>query len=241
MTRAYAVQNLALMLFRYGTPDITTAVFQDEPYRSLFVSKNLGLSYRQLFDYAASIYPLAVSELYSAMWYANGIIGHLATLEEYEVVIHEKLERAEKDIERLRGIPSQSYTFLNALELRATLLGKMARVRGALFPDPDKAFEELFDIYETHNWTNDGTARYAYAAYLANRQGASRLSDIRDTLAPLYENIDSRGRFLRSPLVKLRDTPSFARLETIKLASTDSKFKALLLQLGWRESDLASQ
>ena len=62
VTRAHAVQNLAHMYYRFGDPVITKEIFKTYPYKRFYNPRYIPLSYRNVFDYAASLYPLALAE-----------------------------------------------------------------------------------------------------------------------------------------------------------------------------------
>ena len=238
LVRAHAVQNLALMYYRFGDPVITKELFKSYPYKRFYNPKYIPLSYRNVFDYAASLYPLALAEAYSAEWYANRLLAGTTTRPDYKVVIREKLQLAEKDIESVRNDASQRNTFLIALERRAVVLGKMRRIGDTSFADPDEAFKELLNYYVTSRMNNDGTARLQYAYYLVRAYGKDRAADIQDVLAPLIVAPNGRDVVVDAFLKNERLNRLGARSNLTLLASIDPAFKELLQSYGWTATDL---
>ena len=237
LVRAHAVQNLALMYYRFGDPVITKEIFKSYPYKRFYNPKYIPLSYRNVFDYAASLYPLALSEAYSADWYANQLLAGTTTRPEYKVIIREKLQLAEKDLESVRNDASQRNTFLIALERRAVVLGKMRRTGDASFADPEAAFKELLNYYVTFRMDNDGTARLQYAYYLARAYGKDRAVDIQTILAPINADLGVRGTSVAPFLKGARLNRLNTKANLVLLASIDPSFKKTLLSLSWVESD----
>jgi len=237
VTRAHAVQNLGHMYYRFGDPIITEEIFKSYPYKRFFDPARIARSYRNVFDYAASLYPLALSETYSADWYADQLLTGTTTRPEYKTIIREKLELAEKNMATVRNDPTQRNTFLNAFEKRAVVLGKMRRIGDTSFADPDEAFKELLGYAETYR-LSDGTPRLQYAYYLAHMYGKDRALDIQAILAPIVADPEGHG-YVVSGILK-NDLPG--RLQVKRnfalLASIDPAFMKLLLSYGWTETDL---
>ena len=237
VTRAHAVQNLAHMFYRFGDPVITREIFKDEPYRSLWVPNRVSLSYRHVFDYAASLHPLALSETYSADWYADRLLAGTTTRPEYKVIIREKLELAEKNMASVRDDPTQRNTFLNAFEKRAEVLGKMRRIGDTSFADPDEAFKELLKYAETYR-LSDGTPRLQYAYYLSNMYGKERAAEVQSVLAPIIADPDGHGVVVAHLLRAGPSRSSIVNQNVTLLASIDPAFRKTLLSFGWTEKDL---
>ena len=238
VTRAHAVQNLGHMYYRFGDSAITREIFKSYPYKRFYDEKRISRSYRNLFDYAASLYPLALSEMFSADWYANHLLAGTTTRPEFKTIIREKLELADKNLASVRNDPTQRHTFLNALEKRAVVLGKMKRIGDNSFADPEAAFKELLGYYETYRLRGDGTARLQYAYYLSNMYGKERAPDIQGVLAPIVEDPKAHGI---STETILRDGRFYRRGDVkanlVLAASIDPSFKSLLVSLGWTEKD----
>ena len=237
VTRAHAVQSIAHMYYRFGKREITQEIFKDEPYKSLFREDDVFLSYRNVFDYAASLYPLALSEVYSADWYADQLLAGTTTRPEFKEIIREKLQLAEQDMASVRDDPTQRYTFLNALEKYAVVLGKMKRIGDNSFEDPDATFKRLMGYFETYRLRSDGTARLQYAYYLSNMYGKERTSEIQNLLAPIIADPSAHGLSTVKILKDGRSYRGSTRPNLTLLASIDPAFKKLLISLGWTEKD----
>ena len=238
VTRAHAVQSLGHMFYRFGDPAITREIFKSRPYSRFFDADRVPRSYRNLFDYAASLYPLALSEMFSADWYANQLLAGTTTRPEYKTIIREKLELAEKNLASVRDDPAQRYAFLNAFEKRAAILGKMKRIGDDSFAEPEAAFKELLGYYETYRLRGDGTARLQYAYYLAHMYGKDRAADIHNILAPIIADPKGHGYVVAGILEN--DVPDRvqAKQNFALLASIDPAFMELLRSYGWTETDL---
>ena len=238
VTRAHAVQSLGHMFYRFGDPVITKEIFKDKPYSRFYDADRVPRSYRNLFDYAASLYPLALSEAFSADWYANQLIAGTTTRPEYKTIIREKLKLAEENMASVRNDPAQRYTFLNAFEKWAVVLGKMKRIGDDSFADPEAAFKELMGYYETYRLRGDGTARLQYAYYLAHMYGKDRAPDIHDILAPIIADPEGHGYVVSGILQNDIPDRVQARQSFALLASLDPAFMKLLQSYGWTETDL---
>lgn len=237
VTRAYAVQNLGHMYYRYGDPVITREVFKDRPYKNFFNVNRIPRSYRNLFDYAARLHPLAYSVLSSADWYANQLLAGTTTRPEYKDIIRQKLQLAEQDLASIRDDAARRNTFLNAFEKRAEILSKMKRIGDTSFADPDAAFKELLNYYETYQLRGDGTARLQYAYHLANVYGKERIAEIENILAPINADPSAHGVVTAHILKSGRSYRGSVKANLVLLASIDPAFKKTLLSLDWTEAD----
>ena len=238
VTRAHAVQSLGHMFYRFGDPAITREIFKSRPYSRFFDAERVPRSYRNLFDYAASLYPLALAETYSADWYANQLVAGTTTRPEYKTIIREKLGLAEKNLASVRNDSTQRYVFVNAFEKRAVVLGKMKRIGDDSFAEPEAAFKELMSYYETYRLSGDGTARLQYAYYLAHMYGKDRAVDIHTILAPIITDPKGHGYVVAGILEN--DVPDRvqSRQNFALLASIDPAFMELLRSYGWTATNL---
>jgi tetratricopeptide (TPR) repeat protein len=236
LVRASAIQAMGHMYYRYGDPAITREIFKNGPYKTMYAQRSVPLSYRRLFDYAARLYPLALSELYSANWYADQLLAG-TTSPVFVQRIRKQLSLAQQDIETLRGDNSQRYNYLNDLENRAVLLGKMKRLGDTSFADPESAFKELLDLYRAYGLDGDATARYQFAVYLARQYGAAREADIRAILAPLDADPGAHGVSFVAGLKNIERSDSPAKSNVVLLASLDPGFRTMLMSNGWTEKD----
>lgn len=244
--RATAVARLGHMFYRFGDPKITEEIFKDEPYTSMVEEGKVDLSYRHLFAYATTIYPVAIAELYDARWYAAQLVtpppGGLSTTTEatHKKNIRQRIQRADEDILRIRDDPGERLTFLDTLEVRAATLGRMMRAGDTSFGDPEAEFKRLLNLFPAFHVERDGTARLQYAIFVARVYGTSRTSDVQDILAPLYEDPAHRGKAIVPILQGGRDNTWNTlgqKSNLVLLSSLDPKFKAYLQTLGWSDAD----
>ncbi len=237
--RAYAVQDMAHLYFRYGDPAITAEIFKDAPYSSLFMAGNVEHTYKNLFDYATSIYPLALSELYSANWYANQLLAYPKSHPEYVSSIQTNLQLADQDIAVLRSNEKQQpEALVEALEERAVVLGKMRRLGYSTSEDPDAAFKELLELYSSlHKSSSDWTVRVQYCFYIAHTAGSTRAADIQSILGPIDTDPSAHGDSIQQFLSNARTGSKGTKSDYELLASFDPQFKKLLISLGWTNSD----
>jgi hypothetical protein len=240
LARAYAVQYLGLIYYSSSDPAVAAEIFNDPSYAPLFVSGDERLSLRNLFDYAASIYPLASSELYSADWYVDNLPAATSTQTQYLNTISQKLALASQDIAYLRAAPLQSYisyALVNALDTQAVVLGKLQILGQTRFADPDQAFMDLMSTYATFHLQYDGMARLHYAIYLSDRYGSSRAQDIKNLLAPIETNPSSTSLYIVAFLKNEQANRWGEKADLVALSTLDPNFKTLLTSLGWSAAD----
>lgn len=249
ITRAEALQSLALMNSRFGDPKNTELIFSDPPYSALLAKGNEALSYRHLFEYTTTVYPVALSEFYIADWYAGSITKIVSsgdsstttasTISSYNENIKERLAAGEKDLSRMRQDPSEQYNLVYSLERKAVVLGKMELIGDTSFGESaEAAFKATLAEYSTLNISADGTARLQYVYFLARKYGKTRAMDIKNILAPIYQDTTTyRGASIKPFLTNARTHSDRTEKNLVLLASLDSNFKALLVSFGWTEAD----
>ena len=243
--RANAVQYMGLMQSFYGDPKITEEIFKDAPYTSLKAIHD-PVSYRHLFEYASSLYPLALSELRIADWYATAVLiqgGVLPntkkTITDEELVSYKlqattHLANADKEIDRMRGDPLDDSNLPLALMRKAIALGKMERAK--VFTNvAEQAFGIAQKEYEDRGWTS-GFLYYNFALYLNQTSGAKRTDLIVRTLSGIYAG--QRDEYAISFLTNERTNVTGSKADIVSLAKVDPKFKDFLISLGWKTTDL---
>ncbi|MBI5470081.1 hypothetical protein HY968_02040 [Candidatus Kaiserbacteria bacterium] len=241
--RAAAVEEIA-DLYQQGNPDLNREIFNDEPFKSLQVANQGGVTLRRLHEYAASIYPLAISELRIAQWYAlqlpqEGKKSKLSaeTIQEYRTKIGQLVSAADRDVSYLRQNSAMIADLRYALLVRAIVVGVLNRKGDTSLGDANEQFVSAIDAYATAGPGQDGIARYYYALFIAQTYGASKKEDIRAVLAPL-----SSEEYANAPVKKFlmnARTPFYGVFPTL-LAGIDPDFKKFLMTLGWTESDFSS-
>lgn len=245
--KAYAVQHMGEIFRKNSSHEITSTIFTGEPYADFFKEGDADNAYRRLYEYAASFYPLALSEVRAAHWYSNKILqlSERKSLSEEEkkfisdstVRIRFSLEAADQDIERTKNLPNAGALVPVALAIKAIVLADMFEAGDASFPDPESAFKSAMEMGLI--WKDDSASRFNYAAFLARKGDESRKKDIIDLLDDFYTKPDIyAGRALM--LTRERDNILGAKNNVILLAKIDPAFKSFLLTLGWKVSDFGS-
>lgn len=245
--RAFATQEMALALNSTGSNKVWHAIFDEEPYKGLVDPKDNSITNRHLFEYAASIYPLAVSEIAVADWYANRLVVSAkatttsmrlsdATVASYKDIIRQNLALADADIERSRTSPLGESNVPLALLRRAVLVGKLQITGDSSFGNAEEAFLAAEQEYAKRGWSS-GFVFFNHATFLVHYYGAARASDIRELLKPVTASqvFDSKkfARYLKN----IRVAAPIPRTDAVRLARIDSEFKSYLISLGWAEAD----
>lgn len=240
--RAYAVETMGDMYTRYGDAAITDAIFADQ-FKSLYVANDVQLSYKHLYEYAVSLYPLATAELNIANWYAIQLNNMSAADRKgtvaagYIAEIQKCLDAANKDRVRVLALPRHN-EYLHLVVLNATLVGKMSIVGIDTFGDAENTYKNGLNEFVKYDIpANDGRLRLQYAIYLGRKFGQSRASDIQTILAPLYDKTDTqRIRNTKSFLFSAQDN-DLRKQQYVALSKEDPRFKTLLISYGWSEAD----
>lgn len=243
IARAYAVQSLALLYDYAGDPAVRTETFKGEPYVSFYVQQNFTRSYKNLFEYAAQLYPLAIPELRSAAWYANALLRQskgLAQLSEedvaeYQSIVAAKLQRADADIARTQDDPNEAILRPEISRARAIVLGRMALAGYGSLTEAEAAYDVALHENEARGGTRDGFMRYWYAAFLSEIEG--RDADVVAMLAPLYTDSAYASSLVTSFFTTERNNQLRAKETLQRLAGIDPQFKQHLISLGWTDAD----
>jgi hypothetical protein len=216
----------------------------------MVVPNRTSVTYRNLFEYSASIYPVALSELYIANWYSAQLLSVVPaagsspstttaqTIATYKTYVLADMALANADVtKRIAGDTSEYGYYSNVMERQAVIEGQMWRLGFRSFGDPNAAFQTLLAFFPAHNLTNDGTSRLQYAYFLVREYGAVRASDIQTLLAPIVTDPTHRGATIVSFLTNERSNALGEKATLGLLASIDPQFKAFLVSLGWQTSD----
>ena len=237
--RANALQNMAHMYAIYRDPEITKAIFTG-PYANLLQGTAVPASYRNLYIYITGIYPLALSELYVADWFAANLEGSTTlSVQDKARYAHNRLLFAQPDFDTLKAeyVSADNneirYQYLNTLEEKAVVVGYMEVAGDVSFGKAEPLFQELMAGYAAHiSMTSDWTARFQYAVYLARRDGAKSASRVVELLAPICRSPEAHGHGLIPYMKSVSRTSS----QVLLLASLDPEFKELLIMNGWDPS-----
>ena len=238
--RAYSVQNMAAMLLKPETLRFKSEIFTGVPYGSIGNLEGQTAT-NSLFEYAASIYPLAFSELYTANFYASRLVSD-ATVAANEksailAVIQDKLANADADIERLRVTPNERPQMSEALKRRATLLGKLVQLGVESAETADTAFKEALALNAVSSPAQEGYVRFYYAQFLESL-GESRVEDLRSVLAPFYEDDAYADSSVMAFFAAEKNNQLNSKVSLQRIAAADPKFKQMLTSLGWTDADL---
>jgi hypothetical protein len=236
--RALAFAEIAA-IYSFGRVQVNREIFKDEPFKSLWVANDIDLTLRRLYEYAASIHPIAIAQLRVAQSYAAELSLEGDTLSDLEVqtkiaAIQGLLSSADQDIEYLRGQSAMTKDLHTALLARAKLIGDV-QIHGVSLGDADEAFATAIAAYASEGPGHDGVARYYYAIFLAQAFGESRASDIQEILAPLSTAAYAQSSVTNT--LKTARTNGFFRQFPVLLSSIDPEFKAYLVTLGWTQAN----
>lgn len=242
--KAYAAQRLALMFYRNSDPELVPIIFAGDPYAGFYQEGDTALALRRLFDYASSFYPLAISELRSALWYADRIKEASGTESfdgvraQYLPTLQQKLADAEHDIERTKDLKQAGSLIPEALYLKAVVYARLASA--GLNYDWEQAMQEALNTaLVVGGRGSDGSARYAYAMNLFLYEDG-REQEAFDLLTTMVENIDSYPTFKRM-FENEKDNVLGQREALVQLANAWPEFESLLISLGWPQTAFAEQ
>ncbi|MDD2657308.1 MAG: hypothetical protein PHD04_01440 [Candidatus Pacebacteria bacterium] len=249
--RAYAARFLGQLLispwFAAKYTEIQKEIFKDEPYKGLASSTDASVSIRNLFDYSASIYPLAYSELRSARWYVNVIFAlkqkstQNATdkekIKEYLQIIAEKVRLADADIARVKETENENLVLPNTFSEKALIHARLTRVKESYsgMASPESVYDEALVYVRFKNMTEgEASLQYSYAIYLARENVNKKGTEINALLSDFYTS----ERFAQTSTMYMfthEELDSPATKEDVRLlASIDSGFKTFLQKNGWK-------
>jgi len=238
-TRAYSVQAMGQAYYSFNDQAITEEIFKDSPYKEMYSKDDTALSYRKLFEYASSFYPLGIPETRIAQWYAQEIVnssksGNTSNNESYKNIIRTKLANATTDIARTQTNPDRGSLYIpEILTRKASILGMLSLSGDESLGNPEEAFKKSMDT-ATGSAVYEAQARYFYALFLAKKYGAERSTEIWDILSNFYATTryDNTGivRFIKNE----KNNQTGSKENIVMLANLDMKFKNYLIKLGWQ-------
>lgn len=248
--RAYSVQKIGLMYYEYygGTArqTISAETFKDSPYDSFQKGTSLNVAYTKLFEYAASIYPLATSEARVAYGYSNELLGtlHSATTSpqgrEYLSLIAKSLTAADSDVLRMKNIPTEVGLIADILAQEGITIGNLVTLGAA---DPQQAealFKRSMQYAATIGIKPGSFTAFHYAAFLAFQFGEARSADIKSLLTPFKVGNDTQivsGVVDFYKTARTNSTLTVQKSRLVTMGRIDSDFKKYLISLGWKASD----
>lgn len=241
--RAYAAQWIAFINEK-ADPEITEEIFSTEPYVSMRVEGDVALANRHLAEYASSIYPLGLTEMYIATWYAEKLTETPPPPEAlaYVDIVKRKIENAEKDIKRAENDPGGRPGIPDILQNEAWVKGDLAIAGAGSVADAEAQFQRAFAAMTAYGKPAeyDQYARLHYAIFLMRMYGKGKSAGIHSTLSPLYESDVYKSASLVSFLKNIGSggpVDPKKKKHIGQLANYDSGWKTYLLSLGWKESD----
>lgn len=256
--RALAVQSMGELAYRFGDVSVYRTIFNSEPYASMAAGVGSRFSFRRLYEYAVSFYPLALSELHIADYYAAALLSPdlnaalrrgALDVSTYRDRAQDALARADIDTRRMQSAASPDYELLaEVFTLKGQVLDKL--IRAGVMPvqdaqDAEDAFKTALEFYsraDTYGRQGaDGMTRFWYAAHLSRTFfGRERHADIRVVLAPFHTDpsyVDSgAARFFQSGRAK----NNYGKI-VISLSTIDKQFGAFLLSLGLVRSEFENR
>lgn len=240
IARAYAIEYMGRLFYTKHDRAITEAIFADSPYSGL-KNTNPEVSYRKLFEYASSFYPLAISEFRIAKWYADEIVNlekeglseeEKNKIEIYKNVIIEHLKNGNDDLPRAENIDYSYY--LSALNRKASLLASLDLSQSASLGSAEPAFKEVLEKTAEKSKGKEAFVRFNYAIYLARKFGGERTGDIKSLLSPLYQSNAYKHSDLFELLTNEKNTDTRTHKNIELLAGIDPEFKLFLASPGWK-------
>jgi len=248
LVRAYSVQEIGRMYYTYyddrSGSQIPTETFKDTPYNSFKEeSGDMNLAYRKLFEYAASMYPLGVSEARIAHWYSTELLKQATTTTQsisYVSIVRENIRKAEADIQRTIDDPPAAALIPETYMRIGLTLANLASVGAASFEEAEQRLQQALQYTSVLGTVPGNFQAYSYAAFLASTHGKTRAADIQNILSPFST---SRASEIMPIVVNFyraaRTDPTLVeqRKQLVLLGQIDTDFKTYLVSLGWHESD----
>lgn len=254
--RAYAVQEIGLMYQIYFAPQaqsaIVAATFTGDPYASFKVDgpgDDYNASYIKLFEYAASIYPLATAESYIADGYATSLSSPASTTtpvgQETIKKIKAALDATTADLTRMLGNGEESGFIWGTILRQAVVEDRLVRlgVPGYDFDQVEALYAKAVASAASADKEPGNMAVWLYGNALARMYGEARAADIKRILAPFSVGSGIPVDPMVTALFKqVENDPAMAneKVSFVKVARIDPDFMAYLESLGWHASDFAS-
>lgn len=247
--RALAVQRIAIIHSLYLDRDAVAAeTFKDAPYRNMASGGDSALTYRKLYEYAISMYPLSLSEAMSATWYSHELrttLGGSTTTPialGYVATTLSRLQHADADIERIKNNPLESYIVPQIYSKSGVVMADLAMV-GVV--DPSKAeayFLKALQAEASVGQLPGSLNAYYYASFLSSYFGKERVEDVKNILS-VFSAKNSNKIYPEVPAYFniSRTDPDLSEIKTsLKLLSkSDPDFKKYLMSIGWQGADFA--
>lgn len=237
--RAYAINEMATFYFHDFNEEITSEIFKDAPYSSMFISNNIKASYNNLYKYSVSIQPTAQAELRIARYLAEELISNndTASIDREKTVleIRDRIVSANKDLERIvsKDRNSASVTFF----LLGQVLSMLERLGASAGISPESAFDSaLTYANEKKDPLNYiPPISYSYAIHLATVSQNKDAEKILRLMKNVYEYPQFNKSSLYKRLLQYKDSPnSIDYQNAVAISKMDTGFKNFLVSIGWK-------
>lgn len=245
--RAYAVLMLGRIYLIRPSEERFEAIFSTAPLSSMAAGVENEEALKRLFELSASIQPLALTEAYIAEWYAeqllkekNGEIA-LSSVEKagYLRKVEDALDAARTDRKRMATDPNENVFVPPAAAAEGRALAFL-HLAGLIEEKPvHDSFTSALELSTVYNKPGDDVmSRVRYAIFLQKIGTEDSLGRIAGILKPLTG--DAYTAPGQSPYLRALATYTSVRErdDIIALAKTQSTFKAVLIELGWRQEEL---
>jgi len=239
--RAYAIQFMADLFYLYHDPQITEQIFSAEPFKSLQVQGDTETSYRHLYEYASSFFPLPISEARIADFYADDLMTLYYASSTDETEMAQDRVAISQHLANFDRISSQANSVFNtqfqtgAYLRYAIVIGKLARVGDKTGAEAEAAFQEASRMSILITGADDPFIYYHYADFLTHMYPYQRVTDIETMLAKIYNGNYGPQTPIVSFLKNERMNVTGVKSNVARLARIDPQFKAYLETLGWQE------
>lgn len=246
LLRAYAIQEIGMMYYRYFSSEIQSETFKDTPYNSFINDGTVNMAYTRLFEYAAHFYPLGNSEAQIASGYARALTEELkgATTSPLGVAyiarIVKSLQAADADISRIETVGEGAVMIPDLLARQGSAISRLEYLGVIKNGEAETYYQRALAYSLKTNHLPGSYTSFTYAQFLLSRFGAARAEDIRSILHPfrvgnekeVYNTIVDYFRMVRTD-------SRFARTkkQIIKMGNIAPDFQTYLYSLGWQSSD----
>ncbi|MBT9164740.1 MAG: hypothetical protein DDT23_00745 [candidate division WS2 bacterium] len=241
--RSYAVSAMGNFYYARREQIYTDEIFKDGVYKSFYDPNDVNKSYRRLYEYASSFQPTAISELRIARWYSSKILHLQSTpssdsqeiIEEYKKIIRKNLAVANQDHERIIRFDRKS--IVPVLFNRAIVLSDLSISGDDSFGNPETVFDTALDYLAKNPSLNSEMVVSFYKANYLSRKANPNVVDIKKLLSRIYNepNIAQTNFYISLRNERNENAANTElRRDSVNLSAIDPKFKAFLVELGWK-------
>ena len=246
-TRGFAIQQMGIIRDAALVPDILPDIFSGQPYESFYTGSTSSFTaLKNLFEYANTFGSYWVAHEFIADWYAfqlrDAATGAVAmsttTAESYRQAL--RAEQAAADAVEAESQGQNPYYKAIASFLRAETLAVLMLAGEPVTQSYKNAFAKAIANAPIDGGGKDSVARYNYASYLFQIEGAMQSKDeIHTVMQPIYADTSEMiyptfFEYMRNIRKGLFFTQ---KKDIVQFANMVPEFKTLLLAHGWSDSD----